>query len=173
MTCDTHTYCRAFSSGAVTCYLDLGPRLGFEPPTVRLRGERSNIAPLPRFLLIKINSPGYFPRGVGNSSMLCRGQYNASSLIARMFCRTCEFEWIRRLIDRWIDPTSYCILIFDPFYFRLFHAPKSVGEFHTWQFFLFNVFQQNRFWSTAMFRANSWRGGIVWRCKTVFKMEWK
>ena len=125
MTCDTHTYCRAFSSGAVTCYLDLGPRLGFEPPTVRLRGERSNIAPLPRFLLIKINSPGYFPRGVGNSSMLCRGQYNASSLIARMFCRTGEFEWIQRLIDREIDPSSYCILkIFRSVLFSSFPRPQ-------------------------------------------------
>ena len=39
---DTHTYCRAFDSGAVTAYLyDLGlSRLGFEHPTFRLRGER-------------------------------------------------------------------------------------------------------------------------------------
>ena len=44
---DTHTYCQAFSRGAVTtCFYDLGlSRLGFEHPTFRLRGERSN--PLP------------------------------------------------------------------------------------------------------------------------------
>ena len=37
---DTHTCCRAFSSGAVTsCFNDLGLwRLGFEQPTFRLRG---------------------------------------------------------------------------------------------------------------------------------------
>ena len=41
---DTHTYCRAFSTGAVTaCFDDLGPsRLGFEQLTYRMRGERSN-----------------------------------------------------------------------------------------------------------------------------------
>ena len=40
----THTYCRAFSSGAVTtCFYKLGVlRLGFEHPTYHLRGERSN-----------------------------------------------------------------------------------------------------------------------------------
>ena len=40
----TLTYCRAFSSGAVTsCFYDLGlSRLGFENPTFRLRGQRSN-----------------------------------------------------------------------------------------------------------------------------------
>ena len=40
---DTHTYCRAFSSGAVTtCFYDLGlSRLGFEHPTYRLRGQHS------------------------------------------------------------------------------------------------------------------------------------
>ena len=39
-----HTYCWAFSWGAVTtCFYDLClSRLGFEHPTVRLRGERSN-----------------------------------------------------------------------------------------------------------------------------------
>ena len=37
---DTHTYCRAFSSGAVTT-LGLS-RLGFEHPTFNLRGQRSN-----------------------------------------------------------------------------------------------------------------------------------
>ena len=37
-----HTYCRAFSSGAVTtCIFDLGlSRLGFEHLTIRLQGER-------------------------------------------------------------------------------------------------------------------------------------
>ena len=37
---DTHTYCRAFRSGAVTtCFHDLGLwRLGFERPTFRMRG---------------------------------------------------------------------------------------------------------------------------------------
>ena len=41
---DTHTYCRAFSSGtATTCFYELGlSRLGFEHPTFRLRGQRSN-----------------------------------------------------------------------------------------------------------------------------------
>ena len=41
---DTHTYCRAFSSGAVaTCFYDLGlSRLGFEHPMFRLRGKHSN-----------------------------------------------------------------------------------------------------------------------------------
>ena len=36
---DTHTYCRAFGSGAVTtCFYDLGlSRLGFKHPTYRLR----------------------------------------------------------------------------------------------------------------------------------------
>ena len=40
----THNYCRAFGSGDVTtCCYDLGlSRLGFELPTLRLRGERSN-----------------------------------------------------------------------------------------------------------------------------------
>ena len=44
---DTHTYCRAFGSGGVTtCFYDLGlSRRGFEHPTFRSRGERSN--PLP------------------------------------------------------------------------------------------------------------------------------
>ena len=43
---DTHKLCRAFGSGAVTtCFNDLGlSRLGFEHPTIRLRGERSNPA---------------------------------------------------------------------------------------------------------------------------------
>ena len=43
MTRDTHTYCRAFGSGAVTtCFYDLGlSRLGFEHPTSRLLSERS------------------------------------------------------------------------------------------------------------------------------------
>ena len=38
----THTYCRAFSSGAVTiCFYDSGlSRLGFEHPTFRLRHRR-------------------------------------------------------------------------------------------------------------------------------------
>ena len=42
--CDTHTHCQSSDSGAVTtCFYDLGlPRLGFEHPTFRLRGERSN-----------------------------------------------------------------------------------------------------------------------------------
>ena len=42
---DTHTYCRASGSGAVTtCFYDLRlPRLGFKHPTFRLRGERSNL----------------------------------------------------------------------------------------------------------------------------------
>ena len=41
---DTHTFCRAFSSGAVTtCFYDLCLfRLGFEHPTFRLRGQHSN-----------------------------------------------------------------------------------------------------------------------------------
>ena len=41
---DTHTYCRALSSGAVTtCFKDWGlSRLGFKHPTFRLRGEYSN-----------------------------------------------------------------------------------------------------------------------------------
>ena len=42
---DTHTYCRAFDSGAVTtctCFHDLGlSRLGFDHPFFRLRGESS------------------------------------------------------------------------------------------------------------------------------------
>ena len=40
---ETHTYCRACCSGAVTtCFNDIGLlRLGFEHPTFRLRGERS------------------------------------------------------------------------------------------------------------------------------------
>ena len=40
----THTYCWEFDSGAVTtCFNDWGlSRLGFEHPTFRLRGERSN-----------------------------------------------------------------------------------------------------------------------------------
>ena len=44
---DTHTYCRALSSGAVTtCFTDLGMlRLGFEHPIFRLQGQCSN--PLP------------------------------------------------------------------------------------------------------------------------------
>ena len=39
---DTHTYCRALSSGAVTtCFYDLGlSGLRFEHPTFRLRGQR-------------------------------------------------------------------------------------------------------------------------------------
>ena len=39
-----HTYCRAFSSGAVaTCFYDLClSRLGFEHPTFRMRNELSN-----------------------------------------------------------------------------------------------------------------------------------
>ena len=43
-TSDTHICCRAFSSGAVTtCFYDLHlSRLGFEHPTFRLRGQRSN-----------------------------------------------------------------------------------------------------------------------------------
>ena len=47
----TKTYCRAFSSGAVTtCFYDLGmSRLGFEHLTFRLRGQRSkSTAPPPR-----------------------------------------------------------------------------------------------------------------------------
>ena len=41
---NTHTYGRAFSSGAVTtCVYDLGlSRLGFEYSTFRLRGQRSS-----------------------------------------------------------------------------------------------------------------------------------
>ena len=44
MTRDTHTYCRAFDSGAVTtCFNALGlSRLWFEDPTFRLQGKRSN-----------------------------------------------------------------------------------------------------------------------------------
>ena len=44
-TSDTHTYSRAFSSGAVTtCFSDLGlSRLGFEHPIFCLRGQRSNL----------------------------------------------------------------------------------------------------------------------------------
>ena len=40
----TQTNYRAFSSGAVTtCFYDLGlSRRGFEHPTFRLRGQRSN-----------------------------------------------------------------------------------------------------------------------------------
>ena len=47
---DTHTYCRAFSSGAVTtCFYDLVlSRLNFEHPTFRLQGERSNPLRHPR-----------------------------------------------------------------------------------------------------------------------------
>ena len=43
-TLDTQSYCRAFSSGAVTtCFYDLGlSRLPFEHPNFRLRGELSN-----------------------------------------------------------------------------------------------------------------------------------
>ena len=42
---NTHTYCRAFSNGAViTCFYDLGlSRLPFEHRTFRLRGQRSNL----------------------------------------------------------------------------------------------------------------------------------
>ena len=42
---DTHTYCRAFGSGAVTTYFnDFGLlRLGFEHTTFYLRDERSNL----------------------------------------------------------------------------------------------------------------------------------
>ena len=40
---DTHTYCLAFGRGVVTICFNLGlSRLGFEHPTFRLRGERSN-----------------------------------------------------------------------------------------------------------------------------------
>ena len=41
---DTHTFWRAFGSGAVTTFSGhLGlPRLGFEHPTCRMRGERSD-----------------------------------------------------------------------------------------------------------------------------------
>ena len=41
---DTHTCCRAFGCGAVTTsFNDLGlSQLGFEHPTFRLRGKRSN-----------------------------------------------------------------------------------------------------------------------------------
>ena len=41
---DTHTYCRALSSGAVaTCFYDLClSRLKIEHQTFRLRGKRSN-----------------------------------------------------------------------------------------------------------------------------------
>ena len=44
MTRDTSTYCRSFSSGAVTtCFYHLGlSRLRFEHPTFRLRGQRCN-----------------------------------------------------------------------------------------------------------------------------------
>ena len=40
---DTHIYCRAFNSAAVTtCFYDLGlSRLGFGHPTLRLRDQRS------------------------------------------------------------------------------------------------------------------------------------
>ena len=46
---DTHTYCLEFVSAAVTiCFYDLGlSRLGFELPTLRLRGERSTAAARP------------------------------------------------------------------------------------------------------------------------------
>ena len=41
---DTHTYCRAFDTAAVsTCFYDLGlSLLKFEHQIFRLRGERSN-----------------------------------------------------------------------------------------------------------------------------------
>ena len=41
---DTHKYCCMFSSGTVTtCFYDLGlSRLGFEYPTFRMQGKRSN-----------------------------------------------------------------------------------------------------------------------------------
>ena len=47
MTCDTHTYFRALSSGAATTLFNkfyelILPGLGFEHPTFRLRGQRSN-----------------------------------------------------------------------------------------------------------------------------------
>ena len=39
----THTYCRAFSSGTVTTYFLIWSVVaGFENPTLRLQGERSN-----------------------------------------------------------------------------------------------------------------------------------
>ena len=43
-TLDTHTYCRALSSGVVTtCFYSTGlSQIGLEHPTFRLRGERSN-----------------------------------------------------------------------------------------------------------------------------------
>ena len=44
ITCNTHTYCKAFDKGPVTtCFYDLGlSRLGFEHPIFRMRGQRSN-----------------------------------------------------------------------------------------------------------------------------------
>ena len=46
--CDTHTYYRAFSSGAVTtCFYDLGiSQLGFEHPTFRLQGHYLVLIPV-------------------------------------------------------------------------------------------------------------------------------
>ena len=58
---DTHTYCRAFGSGAVTiCFYNLVLwRLGFEHPTFCFRGERSNQlrhAAVPCLVIITIYS---------------------------------------------------------------------------------------------------------------------
>ena len=57
----THTYRRVFSSGAVTtCFYDLGlSRLGFEHPTFRLRGQRSNPLRHPRGLHVGVNVEAY------------------------------------------------------------------------------------------------------------------
>ena len=54
---DTHTYCRAFSSGALTvCFYDRS-RLGFKHPTFRLRGECSNTLRHRRGNVIKVDQP--------------------------------------------------------------------------------------------------------------------
>ena len=52
-TCDTHTFCRALSSGAgTTCFHDLVlSRLGFKHPTVSILDERSDRLSHPRGLL--------------------------------------------------------------------------------------------------------------------------
>ena len=60
---DTHTCCRAFSSGAVTtCFYDLVlTRLGFERTSFRVRGQRSNLLLHHHRLIIRIqqHSPYY------------------------------------------------------------------------------------------------------------------
>ena len=66
---DTHTYCRAFDSGAVTtCFNYLGlSRLGFEHPTFRLWYERSNpLRPTAVALTLKIT---LFPTSEGYNTL--------------------------------------------------------------------------------------------------------